>query len=466
MLAALFLLAHPLLATAGASPPAAPSYIPYAAARPVLEAMPEALPDPLREKDAAAREAFWPTWVAERDREIRSRLARGTEDSVAHFMLFGTTFTSEPRATIEDVARLPTSVDRSDLAGRILGRIRDMARALASPGSNERLAFVRHLLVAKGLDPAAPEGRAQVERYLYDNLKRVLSENEGYAKALAEGRSLQDATAAFAQRSTLFSERGLSSDTSLLPNVAIEEALAALKQRGDLAAGSVRNVAVVGPGLDFTDKRDGYDFYPQQTIQPFAIMDSLLRLGLASRDGLRVATFDLNPQVNDHLGRAVAAARHGQGYVVQLPREASVAWTPSVLRYWEAFGDRIGDPAPPVPLPSGLTDVRTRAVRIRPDVVARVSTSDLDVVLQRPAAGESFDLVIATNILVYYGTFEQSLAVANIGAMLRPGGFLLSNNGLLELPSSPVRSVGYSTTEYSNRPSDGDHIVWYRRRVE
>jgi hypothetical protein len=88
------------------------------------------------------------------------------------------------------------------------------------------------------------------------------------------------------------------------------------------------------------------------------------------------------------------------------------------------------------------------------------------VVLQRPAAGEPYDLVVATNILVYYGTFEQSLAVANIGAMLRPGGFLLSNNGLLELPSSAVRSVGYSTTAYSDRPSDGDHIVWYRKRVD
>jgi hypothetical protein len=32
----------------------------------------------------------------------------------------------------------------------------------------------------------------------------------------------------------------------------------------------------VGPGLDFTDKRTG-DFYPHATIQPFAVVDSLLR---------------------------------------------------------------------------------------------------------------------------------------------------------------------------------------------
>jgi hypothetical protein len=80
--------------------------------------------------------------------------------------------------------------------------------------------------------------------------------------------------------------------------------------------------------------------------------------------------------------------------------------------------------------------------------------------------GQGFDLLIATNIFVYYGVFEQSLAMANVQKMLRPGGFLLSNNALLELPSSGMRSVGYETVQYSERPDDGDHIVWYQRTPE
>jgi hypothetical protein len=36
---------------------------------------------------------------------------------------------------------------------------------------------------------------------------------------------------------------------------------------------------VIGPGLDVADKQDGFDFYPQQTLQPFALVDSLRRLG-------------------------------------------------------------------------------------------------------------------------------------------------------------------------------------------
>jgi chemotaxis methyl-accepting protein methylase len=79
---------------------------------------------------------------------------------------------------------------------------------------------------------------------------------------------------------------------------------------------------------------------------------------------------------------------------------------------------------------------------------------------------EKFDVIIATNILVYYDTFEQSLALANVASMLKPSGFLLSNNGLTELPSIPMRSVDYQTVVYSDRPGDGDHIVWYQRARE
>jgi hypothetical protein len=91
---------------------------------------------------------------------------------------------------------------------------------------------------------------------------------------------------------------------------------------------------------------------------------------------------------------------------------------------------------------------------------------DLNVVAERLdplPEGDQFDLVIATNILVYYDVLEQSLALANIAAMLRPGGFLLSNNVLVELPTTPMRSVGHTDAVYSDRPDDRDQVVWYRR---
>jgi hypothetical protein len=169
--------------------------------------------------------------------------------------------------------------------------------------------------------------------------------------------------------------------------------------------------------------------------------------------------------VNEHIARAVERAQHGQGYVVQLPLESTVPWKPDAMHYWEEeFGTSIGAPVVPIAVPNALGDLKVRAIRIQPTVVKRIHPLDLDIVLERLdlPPDERFDLIIATNILVYYDVFEQSLALTNVQAMLRPGGFLLSNNALLELPSSRVRSVGYSTVVYSDRRDDGDHIIWYR----
>jgi hypothetical protein len=277
---------------------------------------------------------------------------------------------------------------------------------------------------------------------------------------------LGDPSGEFAERSKLFRDRGLSSDTSLMPNFAIEKSLGSMKSKGLLAAGAVRRVAIIGPGLDFTDKQDGYDFYPQQTTQPFAIIDSMLRLGLARPGNLRVTTLDLSARINDHLRSARARAAQGISYVVQLPRDSR--WKPELADYWEKFGDRIGDTTTPVAAPSALGDMKVRAVKIRSAVVSLISPEDLNVVLQRLELppDERFDLMIATNILVYYDVFEQSLALANIEKMLRPGGFLLSNNALLELPGSNMHSVDYETVVYSDRANDGDHIVWYQRATK
>jgi len=70
---------------------------------------------------------------------------------------------------------------------------------------------------------------------------------------------------------------------------------------------------------------------------------------------------------------------------------------------------------------------------------------------------------VATNILVYYDTFEQCLALANVARMTAVGGLLLTNNVLLELPGSPLRSAGYKTVVFSDRPDDGEHVLSYRR---
>jgi len=150
---------------------------------------------------------------------------------------------------------------------------------------------------------------------------------------------------------------------------------------------------------------------------------------------------------------------------VQLPRNARLPWKEGYVRYWEKFGDQLGSPGPAALPPPGLTDTAVRSVRIRPDVIARIHPVELNIVTQHLvlSATQRFDLIIATNVFVYYDLFQQCLALANVERMLRPGGFLLSNTVLLELPFSKIRSLGYLATAYSDRPADGDNIVWYRR---
>ena len=445
------------------------SYIPYEAARPILEALGEVAPAELKTVDQAGMPSAWSKWAVRRDTEIRARLIQGDEDSLINFLLFGTSYTRKPRITLKALAESRQKANSTEAASFleiVKGRADDFVQGVAAPGSNERLLFARRFFEAKGYDVKTVAARNRLKQYMLDSLNRVLGENASYAKILESARMLGNSSEEFAERSKLFRDRGLSSDTSLMPNFAIERSLASMKSKQLLSPASVRRVAIIGPGLDFTDKQDGYDFYPQQTIQPFALIDSLIRHGLARTNDLRVFTLDLSTRVNDHLSRARARAAQGMSYVVQLPCDSQ--WKPEFVDYWSKFGNQIGSVTTPVVVPSALGEIKVRAVKIRPAVVSMISPTDLNIVLQRLdlPAGEQFDLVVATNILVYYDVFEQSLALSNIEKMLKPGGFLLSNNALLELPGTLMHSVDYETVVYSDQANDGDHIVWYQRAAK
>jgi len=265
----------------------------------------------------------------------------------------------------------------------------------------------------------------------------------------------------FMVQSRLFRDRGLSLDTSMLPGFAIEQALAAMQNQGLLRSDSIRRVAVIGPGLDFADKMSGYDFYPVQTLQPFTAIDSLVRLGLAPGPAdVEITTLDISPRVNDHIAAIRNLAKAGTPYVLRLPIDLASEWTPALLGYCRSIGDRIGSEIP-LPKPQGTgKELELRGVEVLPQVVARITPVDFNVVTER-WTGPPFDLVIATNVLVYYDRLDQSLAFSAIEAMLRPGGFFVTNNVIVELPFSQLRSMGVVTVRHF--PKWGDHVFWYRR---
>ena len=411
------------------------AYLSYEDARPVFDAIGEIPPS------AAA----WPQWIASSDATTRARIAEGDETSIVNFLLFGMSFTKEPRITLRQLKG--RSITRA-----VEARLVDFEKALQHPGSDERLLFARRVL------GDAPQRRAR----LLSILERVVSEGERHARLVRDAQAIGDPSLEFAERSRIYRMRGLSSDTSIRPNFAIDEALTQIY--GQNPKGQLRRVAILGPGLDFADKQEGYDFYPPQTIQPFAVMDSLIRLGITRADVLSVTTIDISVSVNSHIEQATRRARDGSPYVIHMPLDAERSWTPALLSYWKRFGDAIGTDTTPLPVPHGVGSVRNRAVRVSPQHVARIIPADLNVTaeyLTLPPA-ERFDLVIGTNVFVYYDRLQQGLAMAGVARMLRPGGLLLSNNALVEVPAVGLTSAGYSRTLYSSGEEDGDLIIWYR----
>ena len=440
-----------------ASPAATP--IPFADARSVLQALrDELLPETLRGLTPAEREARWAGWVKSRDAAIRQRVAQGDEDSVVNLVFFGTTFTRRPRPSESELSMLLTRP--ADGLAALRPRVDDFIAAVAVPGTDERLQIARRVIAKAGIDPATAPGRDRLRRHLEERMLAVAAESASVTTAVDAGHALTT--------STLFRDRGLSSDTSLVVDYGVDNAIQSLARVRPNGV-PIRRVAIVGPGLDYADKQRGYDFYPPQTIQPFAVIDSLIHHGLGDAASLRVTAFDLSPQVLAHLAAARTRAMAGTPYGLVLPRNPDRMWTQGLVAYWRRLGDRVGVDGPAITPPAAAGGVQVRGVRVRPAVVLAVTPRDLNIVLardERPPS-EKFDLVIATNILVYYDVFEQSLAVANITSMLAPGGLFLTNTRLTLLPGSPLRSVGYTDTVYTADPQGrgetGDRVYTYGR---
>jgi SAM-dependent methyltransferase len=422
----------------------------FATVKPVLEAFANELPLELKEPN----ETKWKAWARHEDDIVRARLEKGALDSMINLLLFGTSFTTQPRVTMMQNSDDPIVQSRLD----------DLLPGLRNPGTNERLIFLRNLLRGSGMDPDSSGGYEKTKTFILENFRRVVQEQNTFREQFDETTSESNQQAGLSQRSHLFRERGISLDTSILSSFGIDGALRDMKDRAMLPERSITRVAVIGPGLDFTDKGFGYDFYPLQTLQPFAVYDSLIRLGLAEPEKIEITAFDISREVLEHLHRAHDRAKAGEKYVVQLPRE-SWPWDADAVQYWRSFGSEIGKPVAPIQPPPALKDLETRAVEIRPDVILSFKPVDLNIVFEKfdPSATRRFDLIIATNVFLYYDTLEQALALQNISTLLKPTGFFLTNDWLPGLPQIPMRSMGYTPVRYGEGGEWGDNIFWWQR---
>jgi hypothetical protein len=363
-----------------------------------------------------------------------------------NFVLFGVSFTARPRASL-------TQSDAPATMTLIAERVGDFVSAVEKPAGSDRLKLLQNLLSQLGYDTRTPAQRERLQNYVSSQITRYVSEWRQYQQAVDRSRS-NDTTDA-----GLYKNRGLSVDTDFRPNYAIEQALQEVKQRGLLR--SVKRVAVVGPGLDFTDKDSGFDYYPLQTLQPFALMDSLIRLGMARSSDLQVSVFDINSQSLDHVSQAVTRARSREPYTLQLVLDRSSAWNAGAVNYWRRLGDRIGSEVAPMAAPRQIQNVERRAIRIQPQIVSLLNPQSLNIISQHVAApsDQRFDLIVATNIFLYYDRFELALALLNIESMLTSSGVMLTNDTIDDYAGIKLRAVGSVPVQYS--PTQADTVKIY-----
>ena len=93
-------------------------------------------------------------------------LRQGDLDSVVNLLLYGTSFTKQPRIRVE-------ALTEASKAGTLRARVADLVAGLRSPGDNDRLNFLNTLLHSQGVDPSEP-GETGV--FIYSNLQRVVQE--------------------------------------------------------------------------------------------------------------------------------------------------------------------------------------------------------------------------------------------------------------------------------------------------
>src|SRR5580700_371804 len=114
--------------------------IPWVSVKPI-----PGLPAELRD----ANQSKWIAWSQREDKAIRDRLQQGDLDSMVNLLLFGTSFTKQPRIRVDGVTE-------ASKTGILRARVDDLVAGLGSPGGNERLLFLSSLLQSQGLDPHAP----------------------------------------------------------------------------------------------------------------------------------------------------------------------------------------------------------------------------------------------------------------------------------------------------------------------
>jgi len=350
------------------------------------------------------------------------RVAEGEKEHLIYYALQSSRFSE--RAPIEpavsarrfverlsdvDRARLlqdPSYVPRAGWPPAERARVTELLSTFRREPKDARLAYFRTLL--EWDRPAAAIEALYAD---YVRVARFL-----YQKEFVAGNDA-------ARIASLYESRPHSSDTQIEAGFGVYLGLGTLQALEPSLR--VTRVLVVGPGLDLAPRTDLTDAVDPQSYQPLAVADALLALSLASDVDLRVHSLDVNPRVV----RALEAAARGPlalHLFAGILETADQPFRPEYRAYMHALGRAIGEETTAPRLVASDRHY-LHSIAVRPAVARALSVERLNIVTERLVHEPPFDVAVATNVLTYFDDRQLALALANITAMLRPGGYLLHN---------------------------------------
>ena len=402
--------------------------------------------------------------VADLRRRNQARLREGDLDHLVYYVLQSSAFTRlspiEPAASAAELVGSLTAEPRLDfLSGKDLppsaapravqARIDAFATAIGRSGRTARLAYFREILA---------DARVDGDHVLFLSGQYLRAMRFLYEKEFAAIGTGGSAPAG----STLYHERGLSSDTSVDAGYVVYLALATLRRLEPDRR--IQDVLIVGPGLDLAPRTGLVEAGDPQSYQPFAVMDALLGAGLARRGELRVQAADINPRV-------VGWLRGMRGKTPRLAAISGVVETDQVQLsedyrgYFAGLGRDIGREQPM----TGFDPRRlAKSIVLSPGITDAIAAAAVDITVER--LDERYDLIVVTNVFPYLSDEDLLLALSNIVRMLKPGGVLLHNEPrpllaeaslALGLPLMHSRSAIVATVQ-GGRPPLYDS-VWMHR---
>jgi len=372
------------------------------------------------------------------DAETDRRVAEGEREHLIHYALQSSRFTNRPRiepavSARRFVERLsdgerkqlledPSYLPKAGWPPAERSRVADLLDAFGRRPKDARLAYFMTLVPWE-----RPASAADALYGDYVRVARFLYRKE----FLAGGSSAQD----LGQIAGLYESRPHSSDTQIEAGYGVYLGLGALHALEPELR--VQKALVVGPGLDLAPRTELIDAVDPQSYQPLALADALLALSLASERDLVVHSIDVNPRVV----RALQAAARGPltlHLFTGIAETADRPFRPDYHAYVLGLGRAIGqETAAP---PEAAADRHyLHSIVVRPAVARAMSAERLNIVTERLVGAPSFDVAVATNVLAYFDDRQLALALANIAAMLRPGGYLLHNESRAGLVDTCAR---------------------------